>query len=114
MNASKRTASPAGQGENKSPEEGKEAWDLKELWSDIWRWRGTVGFMLGLVLGIYSTVVWIRTSARSAVLDEKFLTTLAARVRPSCIFNSREAIEADFGAREYIDDIRVIAVPESF
>ena len=48
------------------------------------------------------------------MLDEKFLGTLAARIRPSCIFNSRGAIEADFGAGDYIDGITVVPQPKVY
>jgi hypothetical protein len=47
-------------------------------------------------------------------LDETFLTTLAARVRPVCIFDSDGAIEADLGAMEYIEDIHVIPNPQIY
>ncbi|MGA2180393.1 MAG: hypothetical protein ABSH15_12525 [Verrucomicrobiota bacterium] len=70
--------------------------------------------LLALVIIVSGAIVWIRISAQNAVLDEKFLATLAARVRPTCIFDSRGAVEADFGASDYIEDIQVIPEPKDY
>lgn len=67
-----------------------------------------------LVVVIYGAVWWVHKSAQDAVLDEKFLATLAARIRPSCIFDSNGSVEADFGASEYIKDIIVTPQPKSY
>lgn len=77
-------------------------------------WSFVIGLGIGIVVGFGSTLAWVRSSAQSAVLDEKFLGTLASHVRPTCIFDSRGTIEADLGAGEYIEDIRVKPIPQSY
>lgn len=74
-------------------------------------WQKFLGLIVAIVAGFYAATTWVRTTAHNAVLDEKFLVTLASRVRPGCIFDSHGSIEADFGAGEYIEDIRVVPVP---
>ena len=87
---------------------------LKGFLKRIEPWRGVVAIIVAVVGTLYGAITWIRNSAQNAVLDEKFLATLAARVRPACIFDSREAIEADLGAGEYIQDIRVKPAPQIY
>src|ERR1039458_4205926 len=87
---------------------------LKDVLERIEQWKVIATLPFWIVMGIYGAVVWIRSSAQNAVLDEKFLATLAARVRPACIFDSHGAIEADLGAGEYIEDIRVIPAPQIY
>ena len=77
-------------------------------------WHWLAGSIIAVVLGIYGVIAFVRSEAQNAVLNEKFLATLAARVRPSCIFDSRGAIEADLGAGDYVEDIQVIPVPQIF
>jgi hypothetical protein len=90
---------------NMSPES-----PLKRLLRRAELWLG----LAGLIGVIYGLGAWIHRSAQSAVLEEKFLATLAARIRPACIFNSRGAIEADFGAGDYIDGIEVVPQPKVY
>jgi hypothetical protein len=73
--------------------------------------QGLIALIVLLAGLIYGATAWIQKTARDAVLDEKFLATLAARVRPACIFDSRGAVEADLGAGEYIEDIQVKPAP---
>ena len=73
-----------------------------------------IGLVLGLVLAFLSARAWVQDTARNAVLDEKFLTTLSGRVRPVCIFNSSGAIETDLGASDYIEEIKVAPNPPVF
>jgi hypothetical protein len=87
---------------------------LKTVKEYVEPWSFVVGLTIGVGLGISGMVAWIRTSAQSAVMDEKFLGTLAAHVRPTCIFDSHGTIEADLGAGEYIEDIRVTPTPENY
>ena len=87
---------------------------LKGFLARIEPWKGVAGVVTAIVVGFYGATAWVRTSAQNAVLDEKFLATLAARVRPACIFDSHGAIEADLGAGEYIEDIRVIPAPRMY
>ena len=77
-------------------------------------WHWLAGSMIAVVLGIYGAIAFVRSEAQNAVLNEKFLATLAARVRPSCIFDSRGAIEADQGASEYVEDIQVVPAPQVY
>lgn len=71
----------------------------------------TAAGLIGAIVGLKN---WVEQTAQQAVLDENFLSTLAKRVRPACVFNSNGAIEADFGASDYIQDIRVIPKPKEF
>lgn len=87
---------------------------LKGFLKGIEPWKGVVGLIFTIVLGVYGAEAWVRTLAQSAVLEEKFLATLAARVRPVCIFDSRGAIDADLGAGEYVQDIQVTAAPQLY
>ncbi len=87
---------------------------LKGFLKQVEPWRGVAALIVAIVVGFYGAAAWVHSSARNAVLDEKFLATLAARVRPTCIFNSSGAIEADLGAGEYIEDIRVIPAPQIY
>ena len=86
------------------------AGSLKRFLDEIEPWKILISLVIGIATGVFGTAAWIRSSAQNAVLDERFLPSLAARVRPTCIFNVRGSIEADFGAGEYIDDIRVTPV----
>ena len=77
-------------------------------------WQAFIG-VLALILGaFFGAESWVQKVARDAILDERFLATLASRVRPVCIFDSHGAIEADLGAMEYIEDIKVNPVPKNF
>jgi hypothetical protein len=68
---------------------------LKRFLDRVGPLQGLITLIL-LVAGVmYGAAAWIHKTAQDAVLDEKFLATLAARVRPTCIFNSQGAIEAD-------------------
>lgn len=57
---------------------------------------------------------WIINLAQSAVTDGKFLGTLPGRVRPTCIFNTRESIEDDHGTQEYIQKIDAKPLPQFY
>src|SRR5437867_8909394 len=89
-------------------------WKLKTYLKLIEPWHVLVTLIVFIVGGIFAANAWVRKVSHDAVLEEKFLSTLAARVRPACIFDSRGAIEADFGAMEYLDDIRVIPAPQIY
>jgi hypothetical protein len=83
--------------------------------TEVWKISAAIILTIaGLIGAIAGFTAWVHYSAQQAVLDEKFLATLAARVRPTCIFNSRGAIEADLGADQYIDDIQVIPAPSIY
>jgi hypothetical protein len=77
-------------------------------------WHRLVTLLILVVGGIWGANAWVKKTAHDAVLEETFLTTLAARVRPVCIFDSNGAIEADLGAMEYIEDIHVIPAPQIY
>lgn len=84
-------------------------------WSDwINPWQTLIGVVLGLVAGVGGTWLNIRSAARDAVTEEKFLSELAARVRPACIFDSKGAILSDVGASEMIESIAVKNVPQEY
>jgi hypothetical protein len=87
---------------------------IKLLLKRIEPWQVLAALVVSIGLGLLSAKAWVHSEAKDAVLDEKFLATLSARVRPTCIFNSRGAIEADAGAAEYIEDIRVIQAPQIY
>ena len=87
---------------------------LNTFLKQIEPWHVLLTLVLFVIGGILTAHAWVQDIARDAVLDEKFLSTLAARVRPVCIFDSRGAIEADLGAMEYIDDIHVIPAPQIY
>jgi hypothetical protein len=84
-------------------------------WSDwINPWQTLIGVVLGLVTGVGGTWLNIRSAARDAVTEEKFLAELAARVRPTCIFDGNGAILSDLGASEMIESIAVKHVPQDY
>ncbi len=87
---------------------------LKTLLKRVEPWQGVVAIIVAIVGAMYGAMAWVRTSAQNAVLEEKFLATLAARIRPVCIFDSRGAIEADLGAGEYVQDIHVTPAPQIY
>ena len=70
-------------------------------------WYKFAAIVIGVVSALYAATIWVQNTAQKAVLNEKFLATLATQVRPTCIFDSRGAIEADLGASEYIEEILV-------
>jgi hypothetical protein len=82
-------------------------------------WKIVIGIIIAAaaVIGpIFVTMMWIQKSARDAVLDETLLRTLTERVRPMCIFNSKNTVEVNQGADLYIDleHIKVKPAPEAF
>jgi hypothetical protein len=80
-------------------------------------WKNAAAIIItvvGVISGIAGAATWIHHSAQQAVLDEKFLATLTARVRPTCIFDSHGSIEADLGAGDYIEDIKVTPEPKIY
>jgi hypothetical protein len=87
---------------------------IRGLLKRIEPWHVLATLVIGALAGLAGASTWVRSSAQNAVLEEKFLATLAARVRPTCIFNSQGAIETDLGAGEYIEDIRVTRVPQIY
>ena len=87
---------------------------LKGFLKQIEPWQvllALVATIVGTILGAHA---WVRNVAQDAILDEKFLSTLAARVRPTCIFDSRGAIETDLGVSDYIQDLKVTANPTNY
>lgn len=77
-------------------------------------WQLLVGVIIGLATGVGATWLNIRSAARDAVTDERFLGSLAEKVRPTCIFDSKGAILSDVGASDLIDSISVKHVPENY
>ena len=75
-------------------------------------------FFISLALGILGTgaTAWfnIRNAAREAVTEEKFLGELAARVRPSCVFDQRGAIVIDSGAGKLFESIDAKSIKEAY
>jgi hypothetical protein len=72
--------------------------------------NSVIAVIAGFVAGFYSSVLWIRASARNAVLGDAFLGKLSERIRPSCIFDSHGSIEADMGTGEYVESLTVTPV----
>lgn len=87
---------------------------LKKFLKLIEPWHVLVTLIVLVVGGILGANAWVRSVAQDSVLEEKFLARLAEHVRPTCIFNSRGAIEANLGAEEYIEDVRVTPAPQVF
>jgi hypothetical protein len=87
---------------------------LKALLKRTEPWQAIVAIILGIVGAMYGAMAWVRTSAQNVVLEEKFLGTFAARIRPVCIFDSRGTMLADLGAGEYVQDIQVTPVPKIY
>src|SRR6266545_6867172 len=84
---------------------------VNELLNKVEPWQKLAALLI-TILGAYFVVsAWVRSTARDAVLDEKFLASFSARVRPTCIFTTSGAIESDLGASEYVDEISVVPVP---
>jgi hypothetical protein len=87
---------------------------LKKFLTALEPWKQGLAIIAAIVVDYDGVNEWVRNLARNSVLDEKFLATLAARVRPTCIFNSHAAIEAALGAGEYIEDIHVTPAPQVY
>jgi hypothetical protein len=85
-----------------------------KLWKPIKSLAAVLGVLAVIGGAIYGVPAWVHKEAQNAVLNEKFLGTLAARIRPTCVFDSRGAIEADLGAMEYLEDIRVTPAPQVY
>jgi hypothetical protein len=87
---------------------------LKERVEQLEWWQKLVGIVVVCLSVFFGTKTWVESTAEKAVTDEKFLAKLSAQVRPSCIVTSKGAIEADFGAMEHLDDVRVILHPQVY
>lgn len=81
-------------------------------------WKFYVGILAAVLIGICSGIIttfgFIRGWAQSAVQNEKFLGTLAAQVRPTCIFDSRGTLLNQFGTEDYISNILVTPIPKDY
>jgi len=86
----------------------------KQFLGSIQPWQALIAIIVAVVGGIWGARAWVHNAAQSAVLEERFLGTLASRVRPACVFDSNGAIEADLGAGDYIESIRVTPVPKIY
>ncbi len=86
----------------------------KQLLGSIQPWQTLIAIIVAIVGGIWGARAWVHNAAQSAVLEERFLATLASRVRPACVFDSNGAIEADLGAGDYIEGIGVTFVPNIY
>ena len=83
-------------------------------WADwLGPWQLVIGLLFGVIFGGVTMWFNIRSAARDAVTDEKFLGELAAKVRPSCVFNFQGAIMTEVGSAEYIGPINVRREGES-
>ncbi len=80
---------------------------LAKLKPRVELWKFFTGLVCGLILAGVTMYAHIRTSAQNAVQTEAFLRTLAAQVRPTCIFDSHGTLIDDFGAGDYIENIHV-------
>jgi hypothetical protein len=79
-----------------------------QKWTDrIKPWHFLATLILGLIGGGLTMWFNIRSAAREAVTEEKFLGELAAKVRPSCIFDFQGAILSELGTAEYIGPISI-------
>ena len=78
------------------------------------KYGSTASLLLGLFGLLFGALVYVKTAAREAVLDESFLSKLSGRVRPILIFSSKGTIDLDLGATEYIEpNITVRTVQET-
>ena len=66
----------------------------------------------GASMLIWKTADWIQESVDKSVSaklsDDSVLRQIAAKVKPSLIFDGRESIISDMGAAQFVKDIRVI------
>jgi hypothetical protein len=86
----------------------------KKFIEEVQPWQIVAGAITAIVLFLIGAHAWVSKVARDAVQEEKFLASLAERVRPTCIFTSREAVEADNGTADYIQKISVTPYPEKY
>src|SRR5258706_11091856 len=101
------------QSQNVAPKESLNQ-KLRKWLEQIEPWQKSIATLAAIIAIVYSLQTWIHSSAQKAVLDERFLTTLAARIRPVYLFDSRGTIEADLGAGDYIDQIQIRPTPKNY
>jgi len=87
---------------------------VRQLADRLSPWQLVIGFLIGVMCAGVTMWFNIRSAARDAVTEDKFLGELAAQVRPSCIFDSKEAVLADFGANDLIESIKVKEAPQIY
>lgn len=87
---------------------------LKAWWEKYEAFWILLGVVITIVGGVLGATAYIKSTAENAVLDERFLAKLSAKVRPSCILNSKGTVEADLGAMEYVTDFQIKVVPERY
>ena len=80
---------------------------VRKLQVTVEPWQWLVATILVVVSGYFGFQAWIRSVATDAVLNEKFLGELAAKVRPSCVFDFNGSILAEVGTQDYVSRIRV-------
>lgn len=69
--------------------------------------KALVGIVLTLaaLYGIYSYVDW---RIEKKINNPEFIRKISSNIRPSVIFDSKESIEIDLGAMQYIEKIKVV------
>lgn len=74
------------------------------------RWLGQfqfiVGAVFGIALAITSAMFWTREQARQAVTEPDFVAKLSRSIRPYMVIDSHKTVISDYGASEFLNDIR--------
>ena len=60
---------------------------------------------LAALYGVYSYVDW---RIEKKINDPEFIRKISSNIRPSVVFDSRQSIEIDLGAMQFIEKIEVI------
>lgn len=82
----------------------------KDIWSwprRVWEVLGAFGGLMALVAAIYGFNAYIDSRVEKIISTTGFLEKVAARVRPSVIFDADERILTDAGGLQYLDRIEV-------
>ncbi len=61
--------------------------------------------MLSVLYGVYSYVDW---RIEKKINNPEFIRKISSNIRPSVVFDSRQSIEIDLGAMQFIEKIEVV------
>jgi hypothetical protein len=78
-------------------------WRLESWLEKIKPWHTLAGLIASIIGAVLFAKAWVETTARNAVSNEKTLKDLAARIRPTCFFDSHGTIDTDLGAMAYLN-----------
>jgi len=83
-------------------------------WIEKHPWKTYIAAAGAIWLVGYGFIQFVDSRARHAVTDEKFLTEIALKIRPTCVFNSRNSVLAESGTEGYLSGIDVKPLPEKY